>query len=83
MACDTDTISSNACLSEIGRLKDEIELLQVIAQNMANWLQAVSPGADVTPDAISARACASGIGWEQSEVNLYRIIAQNLCGMIS
>ncbi len=83
MACNSDTIAANACLSEIGRVGSEIELLQIIAQNMANWVVALSPSTLVTPDAIDSRACTSGIGWEQSEVNLLRIITQNLCGMIT
>lgn len=83
MPCEADAISADACLSQIGMLDNDIKLLQVTAQNMANWLLALDPAADVSPDAISQRACESGIGWEQSDVNLLRLISQNLCSMVT
>jgi hypothetical protein len=84
MPCpDISAIQSNACLSEIGRATDEIELLQLTAQSALAWAEANNPGVDYSLDEIQDRACASGIGWEQSEINLLRVIGQNLCNQIS
>jgi len=84
MACpDISVIQAAACVSEIGRVTDEIELLQITAQSALAWAQANNPGVDYSLSAIEERACTSGIGWEQSEVNLLRVIAQNLCDRIT
>lgn len=82
MACDLTAIQVAACESQIGRVSDPIELMQLTAQSMATWLEAVSPGTDVSLEAIQQRACESGIGWEHNEINLLRLIAQNLCNQI-
>jgi len=84
MACpDISVIQAAACVSEIGRVTDEIELLQITAQSALAWAEANNPGEDYSLAEIEARACTSGIGWEQSEVNLLRVISQNLCNMIT
>ena len=83
MACpDISVIQAAACTSEIKRVTDLVELLQLTAQSALDWAQANNPGDDYSLETIQTRACASGIGWVQDEVTLYRLIAQNLCGMV-
>lgn len=74
----TDEIQAAACLSEIWKTEDEIELLRLAAQSAANWVTFLAPGTDVTPAAIQARACASGIWDVSNEIELYRLWAQNI-----
>lgn len=79
MACELATVQDGACTSGIGKLTDEIQLLQVIAQLQADSALAADPTLDITPDAIMERACESGIGEVTSPIELYQLIAQLLC----
>ena len=79
MACDLETVQANACESGIGKVTDEITLLQITVQHAAEWLLSVDPGADVSVSAVFSRACDSGIGKVTDELLLLRIIAQTLC----
>lgn len=79
MACNVNTAIAGACSSGIGKVTDEIQLLQLTAQAAANWVENVSPGTDVSLAAIQERACESGIGLETNEISLLGLIAQSLC----
>ena len=83
MACTLTATQTAACESDYGRVDDEILLLRLIAQSAATWLQAVSPGTDVSPEAVLDRACESGVGRLDDELTLLRVIAQNLCSQIT
>lgn len=81
MACSLETVEDNACASGIGEIEDQTRLLRISAQNMATWLAAISPGAEVTVEAIEERACESGIGKLEDQTRLLRITAANLCAL--
>lgn len=83
MACSLTTVQEAACESGFGQVTDEIALLRLIAQNFANWLSAVSPGAEVSVEAILERACESGVGQVSDEIKLLQLTAQNLCNQIT
>ena len=82
MACELSTVQASACISGIGRLDGQVQLLQVIAQSDALLLAEVSPGAEVTLAAIQERACSTGIGRIDNPIVLLQVIAQNLCNQI-
>jgi len=67
----------------MGKLTNPVQLLQVIAQNLATTLGDVNPALSTDVNAILARACESGIGKQTDELSLMRIYAQNLCGQIT
>lgn len=77
MACQLATVQDDACTSGIGKVTDEIQLLQIIAQLLAD--QVAADGLSVTPDAIMERACTSGIGKVTAQIQLEQMIAQLLC----
>ncbi len=83
MACDLETLQTNACASGIGKLDGEVQLLQVIAQASAETLVALSPGTEITLAAIHQRACEIEMGKLDSHIVLLQIIAQNLCTQIT
>lgn len=83
MPCDADTIAANACTSEIGKVTDEIALLQLYVQSAANWLLALNPAADISAASIDARACTSGVGKLKDETQLYQLLTSNLCEMVT
>ncbi len=80
MACTLSVVQESACESGTWKLDSELQLLVVIAQNLASALPA---GTDITPEAILERACESGIGRVDDEVMLMRIAAQNLCSLVA
>ena len=77
MPCNANTIlaAGRANFGGLGRIK----LLQLSAQNAANWLHAVDPSADVSVDAILHRACIAGVGCQLNKVKILQEIAENLC----
>lgn len=74
MACTVDALLESACESEIGKLSDPIQLLQVIAQLLAD-----ESSEDTSIEAILSRACESGIGKLSDPIQLKQVIAQLLC----
>lgn len=74
MACTLESVNTEACTSGIGKLTNEIQLLQVIAQLLAD-----ESSEDTDVDAIMARACESGIGKITDQIQLEQLIAQLLC----
>lgn len=83
MACELEAVQEAYCESEIGKLDSELQLLVVIAQNLAAAVVALDPAADISPEGILERACESGIGKVDDEVMLLRITAQSLCSAIT
>lgn len=83
MPCDLNTIQDAACESGFGKVEDSTKLLQLIAQNAADWVEVVSPGTDTSVEAISDRACTSGFGKEEDSVKLLQYWAQNVCQNIT
>jgi len=79
MACDLTTVQEALCDSDIGKVTDPLQLLQITAQAAANWVTSQSPGTDVTPEAVLSRACDSGIGALTDQTTLLTVIAQNVC----
>ncbi len=82
MACTLAEVQTDACTSGIGKVVDQTQLLQLIAQLYADIVFDAT-GLAVTPDAILARACTSGIGKVQDELTLLRIIGQLGCDQVS
>ncbi len=78
MACELATVQDDACTSGIGKVKDPIMLLQIIAQLTADFVFD-DTGLAITPAAILDRACTSGIGKVTNELTLLTIIAQLNC----
>lgn len=78
MPCDAETVLASACESRIACLRQQVPLLQVIAQN---YLTLISP--DDTAEDVLERACESGISCIKSEVSLLQLIATNLCEVIT
>lgn len=74
MACTVAAVQDAACESEIGKLSDPIQLLQVIAQLLAD-----ESSEDTSVEAILDRACETGIGKVTNQIQLEQIIAQLLC----
>ena len=83
MACNLTTILTSACASQIVLERDQIQLLQLTAQSLANQMQNLVPGTIITPDAIYSRACTSGIALEQDPIQLMQLIAQSFCSQIA
>lgn len=79
MACTIPDIQADACESCIGKVTDEVMLLQITAQLLADSLLIADPAADISVDAILARSCESGIGKVTDEIKLLQIIAQLEC----
>lgn len=79
MACTIAEIQADACESCIGKVTNEVMLLQIIAQLQADYLLSLNPAEDISVDAILARACESGIGKVTDEIKLLQIIAQLEC----
>lgn len=79
MACELSEIQEGLCESGIGRLNDQIKLLQVIAQSAA-----VAAGEEETSvDELLEGACLSGIGLENDPIMLLKSIAQSACTLIT
>lgn len=74
MACTVAAVQDAACESEIGKLSDPIQLLQVIAQLLAD-----ESSEDTSVEAILDRACESGIGKLTDRIQLLQVIAQLQC----
>lgn len=83
MPCELEAIQDAACASGFGKVQDSTKLLQLIAQNAADWVTALSPGTDVSIEAITIRSCESGFGMEQDSVKLQQYWAQNICDTIT
>lgn len=81
MPCNLLETQEAACESGIGKLDNQIALLQVIAQSMA---ATADDGSDesFTYAAIHERACASGIAKLDNPIALLQVIAQNLCSSL-
>ncbi|MFA7243462.1 MAG: hypothetical protein WC091_25425 [Sulfuricellaceae bacterium] len=83
MACELATIQTALCASDIGKVTDEIRLLQITAQSALDWAEAANAGVDYSLAAVQERACESGIGELSDPMALYNIIAQNLCNLVT
>lgn len=72
------TIAAAACTTGIGKVSDQVKLLQIIAQTSADYAAANVSGLDVRVSAVMSRACTSGIGKETDQIKLLQLIAQLL-----
>lgn len=79
MACSATATIESACEGGIGKVVDEITLLQLTAQLQADLVALASPGTDVTVAAVLSRACESGIGKVQDPIVLLQILAETAC----
>lgn len=79
MARNIADIQAALCESGIGKVQNPVLLLQLTAQNAANWVKANSPDADISVQAIMARACESGIARVTDQQILLALIATKLC----
>lgn len=77
MPCDLLETQLSACESGIGKLDNQIALMQAIAQSMATTV-----GGEATLEAIQQRACESGIGKLDNQIALLQVIAQSLCSSL-
>ena len=83
MACLLEDVQASLCASEIGKVTDPIQLMQIIAQLLADQVFIANPALDVTLAGIQERACTSGIGKVTDPIELLQLAAQSGCDVSS
>lgn len=80
MACNASTLLASGYAKYGGA--SALQLLQIIAQEVAIWSQRVNPSNSIQAEAVLERACESKIDC-LGMVALEQVIAQNLCNMFT